>query len=193
VDEAILDHDIACLGYAIKERFSVNIRREILQEMGFLPGPWLYAFKQALYAESDPDSLFEIPAQYAPKNAQTRFSIGELTDRLAVVTKGHKIAYITDAAGHEQNTEKMISLAMDADHLFIEAAFLDEDRNLARRKKHLTAASAGRIAARAGARRFTLFHFSPRYSENRDRVEQEARKVWKTAGTGEPFNRFPSR
>lgn len=193
VDAAILDHDIACIGYAIKERFSVNIRKEILQEMGFAPGPWLYAFKQALYAESDPESLFEIPRQYAPKNAQTRFSLQELTDRLAVVTKGHKIAYITDAAGHAQNTEKMISLARDADHLFIEAAFLDEDRGLARRKKHLTAAAAGRIAARAGARRFTLFHFSPRYSGKRDRVEQEARNAWKTAGTGEPFNRFPSR
>lgn len=187
VDAAILDHDIACMGFAIKERFSVNIRKEVLQDMGLEPGPWLYAFKQALYAESDPESLFEIPVQYAPKGAQTRFFLQELTDRLAVVTQGHKIAYITDAAGHEQNMEKMIDLAMDADHLFIEAAFLEEDRDLARHKKHLTAGAAGRIAARAGARRFTLFHFSPRYPGKRDRIEHEARTAWKTAGSEDAF------
>lgn len=193
VEAAILDHDIACMGFAIKERFSVNIRKEVLQDMGLVPGPWLYAFKQALYAESDPESLFEIPRQYAPESAQTRFCLRELTDRLAMVTKGHKIAYITDAAGHEQNMEKMIDLAMDADHLFIEAAFLEEDRDLARRKKHLTAAAAGRIAARAGAKRFTLFHFSPRYPGKRDRIEHEARTAWNTSGTKDAFNRFPSR
>lgn len=162
VEAAILDHDIACIGYALEERYSINIRKEMLDEMGLTPGPWLYAFKQAMYAGLDSESIFEIPPGYA--GPDSRFTIGELARRLAVITGGRKIAYITDAACHEQNLEKIVRLAKDADHLFIEAAFLDTDKEIARRKKHLTACQAGRIAAEAGAKKFTLFHFSPRYS-----------------------------
>ncbi|MBS3732911.1 MAG: ribonuclease Z [Desulfobacterales bacterium] len=164
VDAALLDHDIPCVGYAVRERFSVNIRKEMLEEMGLTPGPWLYEFKQALYANRDPETEFEIPGDYCRDRRSERFLLGELARRLAIVTPGRKMAYIADAAFHEANRERMAALAENAYHLFIEAAFLEEDRDIAWRKKHLTAAQAGRIAAEAGVARFTLFHFSPRYS-----------------------------
>ncbi|MFP4573277.1 MAG: ribonuclease Z [Desulfobacterales bacterium] len=178
VEAAILDHDIACMGYALKERLSINIRKEALDEMGLIPGPWLYELKQSLYADQDPESRFKIPASFCSKFQPAGFRLGELADRLAIVTRGRKIAYITDVAFNKENIKKIISLARDADHLFIEAGFLEEDKDIAARKKHLTASQAGSLAAAAGARRYTLFHFSPRYSGSYQKLEKEASEAY---------------
>ncbi|MCF8111675.1 MAG: ribonuclease Z [Desulfobacteraceae bacterium] len=174
VEAAILDHDTACLGFALKERLSINIRKEALDEMGLIPGPWLYELKQALYADMNPETRFEIPDSFCRDSGPVEFRLCELSDRLAILTRGKKIAYITDAAFNRQNVEKIMQLAQNADHLFIEAAFLEKDKDIAARKKHLTAAQAGRIAAEAGAKRYTLFHFSPRYSGCYEELEKEA-------------------
>ena len=76
------------------------------------------------------------------------------------------------------NIEKIIAFARNADHLFIEAYFLNADRETAREKKHLTAAQAGELAGRSGARRFTVFHVSPRYMDRLAAIEQEARQAY---------------
>ncbi|MFO7930385.1 MAG: MBL fold metallo-hydrolase, partial [Desulfosalsimonas sp.] len=102
---------------------------------------------------------------------------------VAIVTRGRKIAYIADAAFHEKNKRRITDLVRGADHLFIEAAFMERDRQIAGRKKHLTAAQAGSIAAEAGVKRFTLFHFSPRYSGCYDELEKEAEKAFRINGS----------
>ncbi|MFW6081657.1 MAG: ribonuclease Z [Desulfosalsimonas sp.] len=182
VEAAILDHDTACIGYALKERLSINIRKDAIEEMGLKPGPWLYELKQALYADHDRDDWFEIPASFSRKNASESYKIGELSDRLAIVTRGRKIAYVADAAFTEENRNLITGLARNADHLFIEAAFMKKDSVLAGRKKHLTAAQAGFLAAEAGVKRFTLFHFSPRYSGFYDELEKEAQEAFFSTG-----------
>ncbi|MGM0453163.1 MAG: ribonuclease Z [Thermodesulfobacteriota bacterium] len=176
VETAVLDHDIACLAFAVKERFHINIRKDVLAEMGLPAGPWLYDFKQALFEKKPPDTPIEVPA--AKTATPERFALGELTEKLAIITEGQKIAYITDAACTDANISKMVRLAAEADHLFIEAAFLEKDRSIAAAKRHLTAYQAGQIAALAGAKRFTLFHFSPRYSGQSGPFDAEARSAY---------------
>ena len=66
-------------------------------------------------------------------------------------------------------------MAKNSDHLFIEAAFLETHRDIAAEKNHLTARQAGVMAARAGAKQFTIFHFSPRYIDHEDLLQKEAR------------------
>ena len=67
----------------------------------------------------------------------------------------------------------------DSDYLFIEAAFLDEDRDMARQKYHLTAWQAGTLAKAAGVRQIIPFHFSPRYTGMGHLLEAEAERAWK--------------
>ena len=77
-----------------------------------------------------------------------------------------------------ENKEKIISLAKDSDHLFIEAAFLEVHKNIAAEKYHLTARQAGTLAAKSGAKQFTIFHFSPRYVGQESLLYQEATEAY---------------
>src|SRR3970282_934317 len=86
---------------------------------------------------------------------------------------GQKICYVTDVLHHEENARRIAALAADADLLFIECVFLDEDREHAARKCHLTARQAGGSARAARARVVVPFHFSPRYAERETELRAE--------------------
>ena len=172
----ILDHSLPCLGFSIHERFHVNIVREGLNALGLETGPWLSRFKQALYRRIDPDSDFE--AEIAGQRQKKQFKLGELAEKIALITPGEKITYISDVAYSDANEEKIVEFAQDADHLFIEAAFLDKDRAMAKEKFHLTARQAGELAAKSGAKQFTIFHFSPRHLRQESLLYQEATEAY---------------
>lgn len=185
VSAEILDHDIPCLGFSLTERFHVNIIKDRLIALGLPVGPWLGLFKNALFEARDPDTEIDIPLGNSPENR--RYRLGELAAEIAVISPGQKITYITDAACSSANREKILRLAADADHLFIEAAFLSADRNMARKKRHLTARQAGKLAGEARARQFTIFHFSPRYTDREQALIDEATAAYhETFGSGNP-------
>ncbi len=172
VAAVILEHSIPCLGLALAERLHVNILPAGLEALGLKPGPWLTRFKHALYSGADPGDDFEI--EPAAGSSPTCLPLGELAARIARVTTGQKIVYVTDVGDTPDNRAAIVELARNADHLFIEAAFLHDDREAAALKHHLTAWQAGEIAAQAGVRRFTVFHFSPRYEGREAELRAEA-------------------
>jgi ribonuclease Z len=181
VDAVILDHKIDCLGLSVREHFSVNIIKEGLEELGLPVGPWLRDFKDALY-EGHPDAKkFRVTWRDEHKVLKEKvFTIAELTGRIARISPGQKITYLVDMIGSPENMEKAVRLAMDSQHLFVEAPFLDRDGDIARRKFHLTAREAGLIASRAGAKELTIFHFSPRYAGREDELISEAMEAFQT-------------
>jgi ribonuclease Z len=176
VSAVILDHSIPCLGFAIKERFHLNIIKDGLRTLGLEPGPWLSEFKQALYNHTDPDSTFEVKF----KNEETgkHFRLGDLAGKIARITPGQKISYITDVVYSRTNIERIVEFIQGSTYLFIEAAFLEKHRDIAREKNHLTARQAGRLAALAGVNQFSVFHFSPRYAGQEQLLHQEAREAY---------------
>ena len=176
VEAAILQHSIPCLGFALAERFHVNILKTGMEDLGLTPGPWIARFKAALYAEVHPQTEFNI--ERGPRGSERTFALGRLTQKIARITPGQKIAYVTDVGDTAATREAVVALAHDADQLFIEAAFLDRDRERAAATHHLTACQAGKLAALARVRRFTLFHFSPRYEGREAELLQEARAAY---------------
>jgi len=172
VTAAILDHGIPCLGLAIKEHFHVHILKDGLKKLGLEPGPWLTDFKQVLYSRSDPETNFEL--QCGPGEKAMQFRLGELAAKIALITPGQKIAYVTDVAYNQSNAERIVALAEGSDHLFIEAVFLDTHKDVAAEKNHLTAGQAGMLAAMAGVKHFSVFHFSARYTGEENRLREEA-------------------
>ena len=178
VSAVILDHRIPCLGLSIKERFHVNIKKEALKILDLKPGPWIQAFKQALFANKPPETTFDVPVA---KSSQ-RFSLNELRDKIAFISPGQKISYVSDIINSPENVDKIIALAKGSDQLYIEAAFMDADRGVAAIKYHLTAKQAGEIAALAEAKKIIPFHFSPRYAGNAQSLEAEAFTAFKGIG-----------
>jgi ribonuclease Z len=176
VTAALLRHSTPCLGFALTERFGVSILKTELEALGLTPGPWLSRFKAALAAGADPHQEFE--TQPGPGGEPRRFELGKLSRRIARITAGQKIAYITDVSDTPDNRRAIIELARGADLLFIEAVFLEAERDQAAAKHHLTARQAGELAAQAGAKRYCLFHFSPRYEGRQAELLAEARAAY---------------
>jgi len=63
-------------------------------------------------------------------------------------------------------------LAEGVDLLVCESTFMTPEAELARQYKHMTAADAGRLAAKAGVRKLVLAHFSARYPDHEPFAEE---------------------
>jgi ribonuclease Z len=182
IHAAVLDHRIPCLGLSLTENYYVNIIKEGLRELELPVGPWLSRFKAAIYQEMDSESDFLVTWERKGEIVKEKaFRLGELTKKLARISPGLKIAYVTDVLGDAANAGKIIELAEGASTFFIEAAFLDSETEIAQRKYHLTAREAGDLAGKAQVNHFEIFHFSPRYRGRAAELEREARKAYEAS------------
>ncbi len=180
IKAAVLDHRTPCLGFAIEEPMHVNVWKNRLAERHLPVGPWLRELKNAVM-ENLPDDHFITIRSRPDSSGEGARRLADLRD-LVTVTPGQKIAYVTDIADTPANRAAVAALSCNADLLFIEAAFAQEDEELARERGHLTTAAAGEIARRAGVRRVEPFHFSSRYPGEEERLLKQVR----TAFSGSP-------
>ena len=172
IDAATLDHGLPCLGFVLQERLRVNVRSDGLSALNLAPGAWLNDAKTAV-RQGSPDDL------RIPVSDGRTLPLGFLKAEAFRIGRGQRIAYVTDASYTPANVERILCLAAEANHLYIEAHFLEEDAQLAAERKHLTARQAGSLARQAGVRRLTVFHHSPRYSERPDALRLEAESAFK--------------
>jgi ribonuclease Z len=93
-------------------------------------------------------------------------------------TPGQKIAYVVDTLYSPENAARIAELAHGADLFFCESPFLDTDEDQATRRYHLTARQAGLLGRAAQAKKLVVFHFSPRYAGQAERIYQEAQDVF---------------
>lgn len=161
---AVLNHQIPCLAFCLEEDYHINIDKAKLNSLNLPVGPWLGELKDAI-RKNISNSVFRIKGE--------EFTFAELKD-IASITKGQKISYVVDALGSEENIRDIVDLTKGSDTLYIEAYFLDKDRERAKERCHLTAKEAGRIARKAGVRKLVVFHFSPKYMDTPEELVKEA-------------------
>ncbi|MCU0977189.1 MAG: MBL fold metallo-hydrolase [Steroidobacteraceae bacterium] len=173
VRAAFLDHRTPCLAFCLVEADHINIWKPRLEALGLPTGPWLTELRRAIREGAPAET--PIKARWRDRDGarEREFTVAELVRDVVELTPGQRIAYATDATMTEENAARIVALARDADLLFIEAAFLEADRDHALRKAHMTAAFAGRVAATSGARRAVPFHFSTRYLGGGHRLAAE--------------------
>jgi ribonuclease Z len=113
--------------------------------------------------------------------------IGELQNNKKITWKGKKINP-KDATYLEKGTKISIindtllcnncyKLAKDADLLISEAVHSTENEHLARRDMHLTAKQAGLVASQSNVKKLILTHFSQRYKNIEDLLN-DAKEVF---------------
>jgi ribonuclease Z len=169
-----LDHRIPCLAFAVAEKTHLNVRKDELDRLGIPAGPWLNVLKEAIRTRQADDTLITAKWVAGGTAQQATFRLSELRERLVIETPGQKLAYVVDTLFSRQNVGRIAELAHDADVFYCESLFLDEDRDQALKRYHLTARQAGTLARLAGVKRLEVFHFSPRYDGQADRIYAEA-------------------
>jgi ribonuclease Z len=165
VKAAKLDHQTPCLAYAIEEELHINIDKDLLNKMGLPVGPWLSEFKRMVRRKARSESVVTVGRE------KRRF--GQLRD-IARITQGQKISYATDIALTVTNVRRLIDLAKASDVFYCEAYFLEEDRERAIERFHLTARACGSIARIAGVAKLSVMHLSPKYRDCPEKVVKEA-------------------
>ena len=178
VHAAILEHGIPVLAFALEERARINIWRNRVEAMGLVIGPWLGVFKDAIVSGAAEDTPIAVVWAEDGESRPTHLPLGQLKSQIMKTTKGRKIGYVVDAAFTEENAAAIVSLVKDAEILFIESPFLDEDAERAAARNHLTARQAGTLAARAEVKQFRTFHYSPRYHDRETELVEEARAAF---------------
>lgn len=175
-----LDHKIPCLAFCLEEKQHVNVWKNRLDELGLPTGPWLKELKTAVLDGVADDTTFVIRWREAGEWRERSYPLGELKNTLLNIVPGQKIAYVVDAGYTEQNIRAIVNLAANADALFIEAVFLQQDLQRAEQTHHLTAQQAGELGRAAHARRLIPFHFSPRYSGSEAMLREEAKHTFRS-------------
>ncbi len=166
VRSVFLDHQTPVLAFALEEKSHINVWKNRLDELGLPTGPWLNELKRAVRVGAADDQPFPVRWRDRHGDHERVFPLGQLRHEVLRLVSGQKIVYVTDAVYHEANAARIAGLARDADVLFIETPFLDENAGRARNRYHLTARQAGLLARAAGAKAVVPFHFSPMYQDD---------------------------
>jgi ribonuclease Z len=166
-------HGLPSYAFAFEEHTHLNVWKNRLDELGLPTGPWLTDLKRRVRAGEPDATPVEVRWRTRDGSRSEHFALGELKSRVLEALPGQRVCYVTDVAGHENNQRELISFLRDADVAFIEAVFLDLDREHAQRKAHLTAARAGEIAREAGVKSAVPFHFSTRYFPDEQPLREE--------------------
>ena len=175
VRTAILEHRVPCLGFALKEKYHVNIRKECLEEMDYLSGSWLNKLKEDIYEGKPDTSLIKVPAR---GNKVLEKSLGRLKEELVMISPGQKISYIVDTVYNKSNKRDIVDLVKDSDIFFCESPFLAEEETRGQERYHLTARQAGLIAREANVKKLNVFHFSGRHTFRTEQLIQEAENAF---------------
>ncbi len=158
-----VDHELPCLAYALEEKAQFKVAKDRLAALGISTGPWLRELKQAVLTGAPDTTPIQVRWRDRGGDHETTRQVSELRELVLEIVPGRRLGYVTDLRFTEANLSALSKLLRGVDQLFIESVFLDQDREHASRKNHLTARQAGEIARSVGARAVVPFHFSPRY------------------------------
>lgn len=164
IEATFLEHGVDTLGWRITEKDTRKFDRIKLQEHG-VQGPAVTKLQE--------EGKIEIEGKEV------------LLDEVSTIRKGDSIAIVLDT----RYCQQAIDISKGARLLLTESTYLDSERELAYSHKHLTAKDAAQIAKSAGVEELVLTHFSARYL-NLQELLNEASAIFPNTHVAEDFKRF---
>jgi ribonuclease Z len=155
-----------CLGYLFAEKPRRPFLPERAEALDIPPGPWRR-------------DLVNGQVAVLPDGRQI-----QPDDVLGPERPGTRLVHVGDVG----RVDELVEVCRDADALVIEATYLEEDAEMARKFAHLTARQAAELAVQANVKHLLLTHISRRYRE-RD-VQNEARAVFPDTVVARDFDDF---
>ncbi|OCA68134.1 peptidase [Chryseobacterium artocarpi] len=153
VDFAILDHKTDSIAYLFKEKDTVTFHENASD---FKKGKWISELKTA-FENNDSEKEIEIE--------NTIYKASELFHLLSR-NEGYKLGVIMDHAVDEINYQKIKSVFINADLVYIETFYKDTDQEFAKINYHSFASASGKIMNDCKVKQAVPIHFSRRYSED---------------------------
>ena len=142
-----LDHGIPCLGFNLIEKDRRRIKVDAAKKLGIPEGPVLGKLQRG-------QSVVFKGKKIEPED-------------VSYIVKGKKVSFVCDTG----LCNACYKLAKDADLLVSEAVFSSKHEDKATDYKHLTAKQAALMAGKAGAKKLVLTHFSQRYKDINEILE----------------------
>lgn len=173
-----LNHCIPSFAYSLEEPFHINVNKQRLHQAGLRVGAWLTEVKRYIRLGLPNDTRVSVALYDEHRRRDREFTLGEIKEQFLSISRGQKIAYVVDARYDEANEAAIVALAQGADVFYCEAPYLTIDAEKARDRYHLTAQQAGLMARKACVRELVVFHFSPRYTGQRELLEREAMEAF---------------
>jgi ribonuclease Z len=169
VECAPADHTAPCLAYALVEKPGYHPDPERLANGLLRPGPWVGQALELLRGEAPAETVLEIQGG--------RFTLGQLSDYFAV-SRGARVAYVTDTAWSEAARPGLVRLARRAQRLYCDSYYSAAQSKQAAQHRHMTATAAAELAKAARVEQLVLMHFAPRYAGRYEELIEEARAVF---------------
>lgn len=145
-----LRHRIPCWGFLFKEKKKLrNIKKELISLYGI-------PIREIINIKNGNDFITE--------------DGNKISNKILTIEplKTKSFAYITDT----EALQSIVEIIKGVDLLYHESTFLNEDSELASLTGHSTAAEAANIASKAGVSRLVIGHFSTRYKNYSNFLEQ---------------------
>ncbi len=156
VEATQASHTVKALAYKLKERDRPGkMKVEVLEELGVPKGPLWGRLQRGESVEFSGRLIKPEEVMGPPR-------------------RGRIIVY----TGDTRPSEGIIHFSEGADVLIHDATFDSEFEEDASREGHSTARQAAEVALRAGVRRLYLFHISPRYEGEEEKLLKEAREIF---------------
>jgi ribonuclease Z len=150
----VVEHHIPVLAYSLRERAHIGVNKSKLSGLGLDTGAWLSRVKRAL--QQDREQARQLLEALYPELAP------EAVLRCFIEERGEHLGYVVDTAYHPRCRDRLAAILSEANHLFLEARFLEEDRDRAAERAHLSTTQCAELARELRAKRLTPIHFSTR-------------------------------
>lgn len=176
--------DIPSIGYKLRLAPRIKVAGEKLVADDIDRGPWIQqlqltagrAYKDAPSAWRK-ELLAQLPAEI--EVGSRSLPTAQLIDNYFSFAPSESVGYVTDIGFTEENVALCQQELAPLTHLICEASFLEQDRQRAEQKAHLTTGQAARLAEACQCHTLQTFHYSNIYGGVTSLHQEEIEKLFR--------------